>query len=175
MKIVVLKGSPRKSGNSSWLADRFIEGATEAGHEVFEFDCTKRQAKGCIGCNSCGMDGSCVQQDDFALLRQWLVETDVILFATPIYYFGVSGQLKSVIDRFYSVNKRIGGKKALLFATMGNPDARVAEATEMMFDKMVSYLGWEDCGRIIASGVWAIGDIQHTDYGQKAYELGKSL
>ena len=62
MKIVVLKGSPRKSGNSNWLADRFTQGATEAGHEVTEFDCTKHQVGGCLACNACGMNGPCGQQ-----------------------------------------------------------------------------------------------------------------
>ena len=175
MKIVILKGSPRKSGNSNWLADRFAEGAAASGHEVFEFDCTKHHVGGCLGCNACGMNGPCVQKDDFGLVRDKLVEADAILFATPIYYFGVSGQLKSVIDRFYSIHDCMGRKKALLFATMGNPDAQVSEPATLMYDKMVAYLGWEDCGRIIASGVWSVGDIQNTDYGRKAYDLGKNI
>ena len=175
MKIVVLKGSPRKSGNSNWLADRFAKGAAEAGHEVFEFDCTKHNVGGCLGCGACGMNGPCVQRDDFALVRDRLVEADAILFATPIYYFGMSGQLKNVIDRFYSIHDCMGRKKALLFATMGNPNEHVSDPAVLMYEKMIAYLGWEDGGRIIASGVWASGDIKNTAFGQKAYELGRQL
>lgn len=175
MKIVILKGSPRKNGNSNWLVEQFTQGATEAGHEVFAFDCTKHKVGGCLACGACGMNGPCVQKDDFGQIREQLVEADVILFATPIYYFGVSGQLKNVIDRFYSIHDRMGHKKALLFATMGNPNAQVAEPAVTMYEKMVRYLGWEDCGQLIVSGVWALGDIKQTVYGQKAYDLGRQL
>ena len=178
MKIVVLKGSPRKSGNSNWLADQFIKGAAEAGHEIVEFDCSKRKVGGCLACNACnacGMNGPCVQKDDFAALREQLLAADAIVLATPIYYFGVSAQLKTVIDRFYSINAVIGGKKSVFFATMGNPDPQVGDSAKMMYDKMVAYLGWEDRGQIIVPGVWAAGDIQQTAYGQQACELGRNL
>ncbi|MCH5178121.1 MAG: flavodoxin family protein [Prevotellaceae bacterium] len=175
MKIVILKGSPRKSGNSNLLADFFAKGAAETGHEVFEFDCTRHKVGGCLGCNACGMNGPCVQKDDFGLVRDKLVEADAIVFATPIYYFGMSGQLKSVIDRFYSIHDCMGRKKAVLIATMGNPDVRVSEPATLMYDKMVNYLGWEDCGRLLAAKVWSVGDVERTPYVDKAYEMGKSL
>ena len=70
MKIVVLKGSPRKNGNSSWLADQFAKGAAEAAHEVVAFDCARHNVGDCLACNACGMNGPCVQQDDFASLRE---------------------------------------------------------------------------------------------------------
>ena len=175
MKIVVLTGSPRKSGNSNWLTDRFTQGATEAGHEVTEFDCSKHQVGGCLACNVCGMNGPCVQQDDFAPLREQLLAADAIVLATPIYYFGVSAQLKTVIDRFYSINAVIGGRKSVFIATMGNPDIRVSDSAKMMYEKMVAYLGWEDRGQIIVPGVWAAGDIQQTACGEQACELGRNL
>lgn len=175
MKIVVLKGSPRTSGNSNWLADRFVDEAVRAGHECFVFDCAKQQINGCLGCGACGMKRPCVQQDDFVRLREPLIEADAILFATPIYYFGMSGQLKNVIDRFYAVHGCMGRKKTLLFATMGNPDARVADPAVAMYEKMVAYLGWEDCGRIIAAGVWAPGDVQQGAFGEQAAALARSL
>ena len=175
MKIVVLKGSPRKNGNSNWLADQFIKGATEAGHEVTEFDCAKHNIGGCLACNACGMNGPCVQKDDFAPLRVELLAADAIVLATPIYYFGVSAQLKTVIDRFYSINAVIGGKKSVFIATMGNPDIHVGDSAKMMYDKMTAYLKWYDCGQIVVSGVWAAGDIRQTPYGQQAYDLGRNI
>ncbi len=95
MKIVILKGSPRQNGNSNWLAGQFAKGAVEAGHEIVEFDCAKHKVGGCLACNACGMNGPCVQQDDFIPLREQLLEADAIVLATPIYYFGVSAQLKN--------------------------------------------------------------------------------
>ena len=175
MKIVILKGSPRQNGNSNWLAGQFAKGAVEAGHEIVEFDCAKHKVGGCLACNACGMNGPCVQQDDFIPLREQLLEADAIVLATPIYYFGVSAQLKTVIDRFYSINAIIGGKKSVFIATMGNSDMHVGDSAKMMYDKMVRYLGWEDCGQLIVPGVWAAGDIKRTGYGERAYGLGRNL
>lgn len=175
MKIVVLKGSPRHNGNSNSLADEFIRGAKENGHEIFEFDCTRHKVGGCLGCDKCGMRNPCVQRDDFDLLRPELIDADVIVFATPIYYFGVSGQLKNVIDRFYSAHDVMGHKKTYFFATMGNPNVHVSDPSADMYDKMVKYLGWEDGGRILANGIWAMGAIQGTNFMDLAYNYGKQL
>ena len=175
MKIVVLKGSPRPNGNSNALADEFISGAKENGHEIFEFDCTHHHIGGCLGCDKCGMRNPCVQRDDFDLLRPELIEADVIVFSTPIYYFGVSGQLKNVIDRFYSVHDVMGHKKTYFFATMGNPNVHVADPSADMYDKMVRYLGWTDGGKILANGIWAKGAIKGTKFMDMAYNYGKQL
>lgn len=112
MKIVVLTGSPRRNGNTNYLADRFIAGAQEKGHEMFRFDCAAHKVNGCRACNHCGMDGDCVLKDDFSIVRPYLLEADMVVFVTPMYYFGFSAQIKSVIDRFYAINGRIkGGQK----------------------------------------------------------------
>ena len=119
MKIVVLTGSPRKNGNSAYLAEQFIKGAEEQGHEVFRFDCAFRHVEPCRACNRCGMDGPCIIDDDFLQLRPKLVEADMVVFATPMYYFGISAQMKRVIDRFYAINCQIKGapKKAAFLMT----------------------------------------------------------
>lgn len=121
MKILVLTGSPRKNGNSNTLADSFIKGATEAGHEVARFDAAFKNVHPCIACNSCGMDGPCVFKDDFEFVRDNIVTADAVVFATPMYYFGISAQLKAVIDRFYAINGKIHRpKKAMLLMTYAN-------------------------------------------------------
>lgn len=112
MKIVVLTGSPRRNGNSAYLAEQFIKGAEEQGHEVFRFDCAMREVGPCRACNRCGMDGPCVLKDDFDVLRPHLIDADMVVFATPMYYFGVSAQMKRVIDRFYAINGKIKGSAA---------------------------------------------------------------
>ena len=175
MKIVVLKGSPRVNGNSNMLADEFIRGAKESGHEIMEFDCTKHNIGGCRACDNCRMAGPCVRKDDFEIVRPHLIDCDVILFSTPIYYFGPSGQLKNVIDRFYSIHGLMGPKRVLLFATMGNPNSIVAEPSIKMYELMCMYLGWQDCGKIIANGISSRGAIKTSKFMKKAYELGKNL
>ena len=175
MKIVVLKGSSRPNGNSNALADEFIRGAKANDHEIFEFDCTRHHVGGCLGCDKCGMKNPCVQRDDFDLLRPELIAADVIVFATPIYYFGVSGQLKNVIDRFYSAHDLMGHKKTYFFATMGNPNVHVADPSAEMYDKMVKYLGWTDGGKILANGIWAKGAIKGTKFMDMAYKYGNEL
>ena len=121
------------------------------------------------------MKNPCVQRDDFDLLRPELIDADIIVFATPIYYFGVSGQLKNVIDRFYSAHDVMGHKKTFFFATMGNPNVHVADPSAEMYDKMVRYLGWTDGGKILANGIWAKGAIKNTSFMKEARILGEIL
>lgn len=176
MKILVLTGSPRKNGNSATLADNFIKGAEEAGHTVVRFDAAFKKVHPCIACNKCGMDGPCIFKDDFEFVRENIVDADAVVFATPMYYFGISAQLKAVIDRFYAINGKIHRpKKAVLLMTYANSAASEAEPIKKHYEVLLNYLGWQDAGQVIASGVWPVGAIKNTDYPQKAYELGKRI
>ena len=176
MKILILTGSPRKNGNSNTLADEFAKGAKEAGHEVVRFDAAFKKVHPCIACNRCGMDGPCIHKDDFEFVRRHILDSDCVAFATPMYYFGISAQLKAVIDRFYAINGKIHiPKKAVLLMTYANTAASEAEPIKSHYDVLLKYLGWTDAGRVIAPGVWPIGAINHTEYPKKAYELGKSI
>ena len=158
MKILVLTGSPRKNGNSNTLADYFIKGAQEAGHEIVRFDAAFKNVHPCIACNRCGMDGPCVFKDDFEFVRTHIVDADMVVFATPMYYFGVSAQLK-----------------AALLMTYANSAASQAQPIKSHYEVLLDYLGWQDAGQIIASGVWTAGAIESTSYPEQAYKLGKSL
>ena len=113
MKILIITGSPRKNGNSNFLVDNFIKGATEKGHKIFRFDSAFKKVHPCITCNKCGMNGDCIFNDDFNYVRENLVDSDMVVFATPMYSFGISAQIKTVIDRFLMV-KFIFLKKQLL-------------------------------------------------------------
>lgn len=177
MKIVVLTGSPRRNGNSAYLAEQFIKGAEERGHEVFRFDCAFKKVAPCRACNHCGMDGPCVFQDDFEELRPRLVEADMVVFATPMYYFGIFAQMKSVIDRFYAINGQIkdNPKKAAFLMTYADTAKKEAEPMLLHYNTLLEYLGWESVGTVVASGVWTAGSVKNTSYGQQAYQLGKSL
>ena len=176
MKILVLTGSPRKNGNSATLADHFINGAKEAGHSVERFDAAFKKVHPCIACNACGMDGPCVFKDDFEFVRKHIIEADCVVFATPMYYFGISAQLKAVIDRFYAINGSIHvPKKAVLLMTYANTAASEAMPIKSHYDVLLKYLGWTDAGQVIAPGVWPVGAIKGTKYPEQAYRLGKNL
>lgn len=176
MKILVLTGSPRKNGNSNTLADNFIKGAEEAGHTVERFDAAFKDVHPCIACNKCGMNGACVFKDDFEFVRQHIIDADAVVFATPMYYFGISAQLKAVIDRFYAINGQIHRpKKAVLLMTYADTGEAEAEPIIKHYEVLLNYLGGQNAGTVIASGVWPAGAVNHTEYPRQAYELGLSL
>jgi len=177
MKIVVLTGSPRRNGNTAFLADRFIKGATESGHNVFRFDCASHKIEGYLGCNACGMNGVCVLKDDFGLVRQHIIDADMVVFVTPMYYFGFSAQLKKVIDRFYAINGKIKGdsKKAAFIMAYANSSPKDAQPMIVHYQTLVDYLGWKDAGQVIAPGMWTAGEVKNTSFADKAYQFGKKL
>ena len=177
MKIVVLTGSPRKNGNSAYLAEQFIKGAEEKGHEVFRFDCAFKNVEPCRACNRCGMDGPCIYNDDFQELHPRLIEADMVVFATPMYYFGISAQMKRVIDRFYAINGQIKGvpKKAAFLMTYADTAAKEAEPMLVHYHTLLEYLGWTSIGEVVAAGVWTAGSVRNTNYPEQAYRLGKNL
>ena len=177
MKIVVLTGSPRRGGNSAYLAEQFIKGARESGHDIYRYDCAFRQVEPCRACNRCGMDGPCVIKDDFDELRPRLVEADMVVFATPMYYFGMSAQMKRVIDRFYAINGQIKGasKKAAFLMTYADTSAKEAEPMLVHYRTLMDYLGWKSVGEVVAAGVWTAGSVRNTEYGEQAYQLGKNV
>lgn len=176
MKILVITGSPRKNGNSNILTDYFIKGAEEQGHNVVRFDSTLRNVHPCIACSACGMNGECVFNDDFEIIRNNIVDADMVVFATPMYYFGISAQLKTVIDRFYAINDLIHTpKKAVLIMTYADAAPQTAQPIINHYEELIKYLGWTDAGQIIASGVWQAGTVDNTSDTKRAYELGKSL
>ena len=177
MKIVVLTGSPRKNGNSAYLAEQFIKGAKESGHDIFRFDCAQHKVEGCTACNSCGMNGDCVLKDDFETVRPHIIAADMVVFVSPMYYFGLSAQLKKVIDRFYAIDEQIKGKrkKTAFLITYAQTTKEVAQPMLLHYRTMANHLGWEDAGTVVAAGVWTAGAIRSTNYGEQAYQLGKKM
>lgn len=175
MKIVVLTGSPRRNGNTNHLVGQFIKGAEEAGHEVYRFDCAQRKVSSCIACNRCGMNGQCIFNDDFEELRPHLVAADMVVFATPMYYFGFSSQLKAVIDRFYELNGQIKSSEKQSALLMAYADTAPEEAKPMLshYHTLLRYLGWKDSGTVVAAGMWPTGAVDGTEYSRQAYELGR--
>lgn len=176
MKILILTGSPRKNGNSNTLVEHFIKGALENGHDIIRFDSAFKKIQPCSACNHCSMDGECVYKDDFEFVRENIIDADMVVFATPMYYFGISAQLKAVIDRFYAINGKIQSpKKAALFMTYADTTEQEALPIKNHYESILRYLGWSSAGEVIAPGVWQSGSVNQTEYIKLAYELGKSL
>ena len=130
----------------------------------------------CIACNRCGMNGQCVFKDDFEFIRKHIADADLVAFATPMYYFGISAQIKTVIDRFYAINGQIHvPKKAVLMMTYADNSKKKESAIISHYEVLLDYLGWTDAGQIIAPGVWPVGAVNHTKFPEQAYRLGKTV
>lgn len=177
MKIVVLTGSPHRAGTSALLADRFIAGAQEAGCVVFRFDAAFEDLHPCLGCEKCGYGSSpCIYRDSMDKLNPELLAADMVAFITPLYYFGMSAQLKMVIDRFYANDIHLNGhKKAILMVTAYNPRAWVMEGIKAHYKTMLHYLNWTDSGQLFALGCNVRSQIERSDYPQQAYDMGRFL
>lgn len=121
MNIVVLEGSPNKHGSSNILADEFISGAKEVGHSIDVIDVAHADIHPCTGCIHCGYEGPCSQNDDVDKIRQQILAADMIVFVTPLYYYGMSAQLKTMIDRFCAFNSSIQRKrmKSAIISALG--------------------------------------------------------
>ena len=176
MKIVMITGSARKNGTSAALAAHFSRGALEAGHEVFLFPAAFMNVHPCLGCGQCLEKGACVFSDDMDKLNPKLLEADAVVFATPIYYYAMSADMKKVIDRFYANNSALrGDKQAVLLATMAEPEERTASGAVASFSLMAEYLGWERAGMVIGTGCPDAAALAQTEFPLQAYRLGRSM
>ncbi len=177
MKIVVIKGSPHKKGSSNMLAEQFIKGARETGHTIIEMDAAHMDIRPCLGCEHCGMNGECVQKDDNRIIRDALLGSDMIVFVTPIYYFGTSAQLKVVIDRFYSYTMKLSSKhlKTALIAAAWDSGDDVMPYTAEHYKKLCRYMNFTDCGQILGTGCGNPSMTKNSRYMEEAYRLGKLL
>ena len=150
MKILVLNGSPRAKGETARMVSVFQEEAQKVGHEVKTFNVCKMNIKGCLACEYCHGKGAgaCVQKDDMQQIYAEFVDTEMLVLAAPIYYHGISGQLKCVIDRFYSAlypKAPASLKKVAMFLASGDPDMYVGAKFSYDGD-FLGYLGLEGCG-----------------------------
>lgn len=150
MKILVLNGSPRPRGDTSKLIAVFQKAAEVAGHTVCVVDVCRKNIRGCLACEYCHGkgEGTCIQKDDMREIYDLLREANMLVLASPIYYHGISGQLKCVIDRFYSIlypKAPEALKKVAMFLSSGDPDMYVGARFSYEGD-FLGYLGLEDVG-----------------------------
>lgn len=171
MKIVVLNGSPRVNGNTAKLIEEFKIGAEVASHEVKVILAGALNIKGCLGCEACHNIGAkgCVVKDDMNMVYEEIKYADMIVLASPVYYFGLTGQLQNTISRFYSVDKIKKVRKYALLLTSYSPD--VYDAIISQYKKIVSYFNAENVGIITAYGAERDSESKL----KEVFEFGRNL
>ena len=179
-KIMILNGSPRKNGNTSMLVRAFTEGAESVGHTVSEFFLSSLHIQGCKGC----FEGHstricpCVQKDDMDSIYPAVRDCNAIVLASPLYYWNLSGQLRTTMDRLFALEENDGnllrGQNracALLMAAEGHG----FEDVLTYYNHLMEHLQWKNLGHVLAGGNGNVGDIAGKPELQQAYHLGKSI
>ena len=186
--IVLAGGRPR--GNTAQLAEAFARGALEAGHQVETVSLLKTEVKGCLGCNACRYRKPCIQRDGFSELVPKLLETDLIVFASPLYFWTVSARMKALVERFYCLaeedpNPPLGRYEkypvkdcALLMTSADNLFWTFEQAVSYYKFALVRYIGFQDRGMLLAGGCGSTNGpprIAETRHLEEAYLFGKTV
>ena len=176
MNILILSGSPRKGGNTELLAEAFVKG-TSAQHHVEIVSVRDYKVNPCLGCNACfNSNGICAQKDNIAIIYEKMSQADMLVIASPVYFYGISAQLKAVIDRFHNpIRDSFHIKKTalLLVGAASLPELFDAILTE--YNLCLKFFNIEDAGKVLVRGVKDKGDIKNTDALNEAYMLGYSI
>lgn len=170
-------GSPNPNGSTSILVNHFTKGAEEAGHSVEIIDVCHADIHPCIGCVKCGYEGPCVQRDDVEQIRKMLLASDMVVFATPLYYYGMTAQLKTVVDRFCAYNSSLNSRhlKSALLTVAWNADDWTFDALKAHYKTLVRYIHFQDCGMVLGLGCGTPAMTKRSRYPQEAYRLGREV
>ena len=176
-KVIVISTSLRRGSNSDMLAGKFVEGAKEAGNDVEKISLIGKDIQFCKGCFGCQKLGRCVIKDDVNDIMAKVLEADVVCWATPIYYYEMSGQMKTLIDRMnamYPLDYKF--RDVYLLSTAHEDEAETPKRAE------AGLTGWIDCfpesrlaGSLFCGGVNAPREIEGNPKLQDAFELGKGV
>lgn len=178
-KIIILNGSPRSNGNTAALTAAFRRGAEEAGHQVQEFFLPKMKINGCLGCWCGGKDPEhpCTQRDDMEKIYPSYKEADIVVLASPLYYWSISGFLKNAFDRLFAIAECDPGYRnpvkdsVLIMAAEGAG----FEESEFWYDHLEQHIGWKSLGKVLCGHVTQPGDTEEKPEIDEAYHLGSSL
>lgn len=176
-KVLILSSSPRRGGNSDTLCDEFLRGAAESGNEVEKIFLRDKTLHPCLGCSVCSQYGKpCPQKDNAAEIIQKMLDAEVIVMATPVYFYSMSAQMKALIDRCCGIYKDMKHKQFYFIATAAEEDPGIMNRV------VTSFSGFLDCledpeikGTVFCGGVWHVGEIKGKPVLQEAYEMGKSI
>ena len=176
-KVLIITSSFRKGGNSDLMAEAFAKGAKEAGNKVEIISLADKSVEFCHGCLSCLQSGKCVINDDAVKITKKMKEAEIIAFATPVYYYSIAGQLKTMLDRANALfNLEYQFRDIYLLASAAEDGEETVAGTRTAIQ------GWIDCyekaklvGTIFAGGVTAKGDIEGHKALEEAYLAGKKI
>lgn len=177
-QILVITGSPRKQGNSDLLADAFIKGAKESGHEAVKFISAEHSIKGCLGCKGCWSKGTpCVQDDDVnSKLFPLLADADVLVFCTPLYSYTFPTQIKAPLDRFMPFGtKPLKVKETALIVCGADNEEGAFHAIIESYKHFIGYFGWKSRGELIVLNVDDKGEVKDTDGLKRAGTMGREI
>lgn len=189
-RIIVILGGGRSNGNTVQLAEAFMKGATEAGHQAELVSLNKLNVNGCTGCNACRYVKPCVQKDDFNSLVPKIKAADLIVFASPLYFWTISSKIKAFIERFYCIaekdeNPPLGRYEkypihdcALLMTSADNFFWTFDQAVSYYNFALINYIGFHDKGMLLAGGCGETNgkpQISTTTHLREAYEFGKTI
>ena len=175
--ILIISSSPVKDGNSDTLCNKFMEGAISSGNQVEKINLREHTINHCRGCGYCSTTdyNGCCQKDDMAAILDKMLEADVIVFGTPVYFYAMCGQMKTFIDRCCARYPKIKDKDFYFLITAAETDKKMLERTVEEFRGFLDCV--EDCkekGILYGAGVWKKGEVNNTNYPQHAFEMGKA-
>ena len=175
--VLIISSSPRRHGNSDLLCDMFAKGAEESGNNVEKIFLKDKEINYCIGCGVCNTTHSCVIKDDMAEILDKMVNADVIVPATPVYFYSMAAQMKTLIDRTVPRYTEISDKDFYFIMTAADPDRAALERTLEGFRGFTEDCldGAREAGIIYGTGAWQIGEIKNTDAYEQAYQMGKGV
>lgn len=176
-KVLILSGSPRKGGNSDLLCDEFLRGALDAGNQAEKIFLRSKKVAPCNACYYCSQyGGQCAIRDDMAEILDKIQAADVIVMASPVYFYSIDAQMKAVIDRCVARWTNIPNKEFYYIMTAAEDSDTVMDCTLACFRGFAACLnGAKEMGVIEGKGVYEAGTVKDTRYMQEAYEMGKGV
>ena len=176
MNILILSGSPRKGGNTEMLVDAFARGASQHHHVEIVY-VRDVKVSPCLGCNACfKTNGICAQKDDMSAIYEKMSQADMLVIASPVYFYGISAQLKAIIDRFHNpIRDTFHIKKIALLLVGAATLPNLFDAILTEYNLCLKFFNIEDAGKILVRGVKDKGDIKGTHFLEEAYQLGTSI
>lgn len=175
-KVLILSGSPRKGGNSDILCDEFAKGALESGNEVEKIRVAEKNINYCRACYACKENGVCVIKDDMAELLQKMIDADVIVLSSPVYFYSIDAQLKAVIDRTVARWLEVKDKEFYYIVTAADEEKEAAETTINCFRGYADCVeGAKEMGIIYGMGAYEKGEIRNSPAMNNAYNMGLNV
>lgn len=175
-KVLILSGSPRKDGNSDILCNEFARGAKEAGHEVTKIRVAEKNIGYCRACYACRNSGVCAIKDDMSEILQKIINCDVLVLASPVYFYSIDAQLKAVIDRTVARWTEVKNKEMYYIITASDSEMEAAVTT------LACFRGYADCidgaverAVIYGLGVYEKGEVKNTQAMLDSYVAGKNI